>query len=187
MEKLYTGFTSIDALTGGLARGEVMLVGARPGMGKTSFVREIMRRNKGTEFLDLNDHVRDAALRRAVSSFCKICGGDGCIVIDEAADGQGDAPALVQLAKEFMLPIVAVVRLPRALERRAEKRPVLGDFPDRGKGAAVVLALYRDAYYNDPCGSELPEGEVLVLKSSTGSTGAVGLFFDGRAGTWREA
>ncbi len=43
-DSLKTGWTTLDHMTGGLGRGKLTLVAARPGVGKTSFAMEILRR-----------------------------------------------------------------------------------------------------------------------------------------------
>lgn len=53
----YTGFFELDALTDGLHKGELTIIGARPGVGKTTFVLQIAERiasyNKSVAFVSL--------------------------------------------------------------------------------------------------------------------------------------
>ena len=41
-EKLYTGFSKLDEITGGLEGGDVIEIGARPGVGKSAFTSQII-------------------------------------------------------------------------------------------------------------------------------------------------
>ena len=41
-EKLYTGFLKLDEITGGLEGGDVIVIGARPGVGKSAFTSQII-------------------------------------------------------------------------------------------------------------------------------------------------
>jgi len=41
-EKLYTGFSKLDEITGGLEGGDVIVIGARPGIGKSAFTSQII-------------------------------------------------------------------------------------------------------------------------------------------------
>ncbi len=53
----YTGFFDLDSLTDGLHKGELTIIGARPGVGKTTFVLQIAERiasyNKSVAFVSL--------------------------------------------------------------------------------------------------------------------------------------
>lgn len=41
-DKLYTGFSKLDDITGGLEGGDMIVIGARPGVGKSAFVSQII-------------------------------------------------------------------------------------------------------------------------------------------------
>ena len=41
-EKLYTGFSKLDEITGGLEGGDVIVIGARPGVGKSAFTSQVI-------------------------------------------------------------------------------------------------------------------------------------------------
>lgn len=41
-ERLFTGFSKLDDITGGLEGGDVIVIGARPGVGKSAFVSQII-------------------------------------------------------------------------------------------------------------------------------------------------
>lgn len=41
-DKLYTGFSKLDDITGGLEGGDMIVIGARPGVGKSAFISQII-------------------------------------------------------------------------------------------------------------------------------------------------
>ena len=79
------------------------------------------------------------------------------------------------MAKELNVPVICASQLNRGVESRQDKRPLLSDLRESGsieQDADVVIALYRDGYYNRE--SETPNlAEALVLKNRRGSTGSV--------------
>lgn len=193
-----TGFRTLDALLGGgLRPGTLTVVGARPGMGRTSFARNVF---------DSVDRVREWTSNEcAMLPFpevirCLPRSLGACAFIDDLNYYEGrlaaNVRALRDAAREREIAIVAVVKLPRSLEKREDKRPILADFGAGlfGRGGAAryadnVIALYRESYY-DPLADwntpeDVPNAEVIVLKSA-GSTGTVQMRFDGKAQKWRE-
>ncbi|HEU5479325.1 MAG TPA: DnaB-like helicase C-terminal domain-containing protein, partial [Candidatus Tumulicola sp.] len=82
-------------------------------------------------------------------------------------------------AKELNVPIVALAQLNRAVETRADKRPMLADLRDSGsieQEADVVAFLFREGYYN-PEGSDPDVTEFIIAKHRNGPTGHVRLRF----------
>lgn len=56
-----------------------------------------------------------------------------------------------EIAKEFQVPVVVLIQLPREVERGNNFRPQLGDLRECGsteQDSDVVLYIYRDDYYN---------------------------------------
>jgi replicative DNA helicase len=79
------------------------------------------------------------------------------------------------LARELEVPVLAAAQLSRAVEQRADKRPLLSDLRESGSiemDADVVLFLYR------PEDSELSnQVDIIVAKHRNGPTGTVRLAF----------
>lgn len=88
---------------------------------------------------------------------------------------------LMHLAKELKIPIVLLSQLNRAVEQRADKRPLLSDL--RGSGsieqdAWTVSFLYRHSQYDDT--ADRHAAEFIIAKNRQGPTGTVPLHFDGQ-------
>ena len=85
------------------------------------------------------------------------------------------------LAKEINVPVVALSQLSRAVEQRADHRPMLSDLRESGsieQDADIVMFLYRDDYYNED--SEKKNiAEVIIGKHRSGSTGSIELLWLG--------
>jgi len=94
------------------------------------------------------------------------------------------------LAKDLHIPIFALAQLNRDLEKRADKRPNMGDLRESGKieqDATVISFLYRDTVYCEDCKnpkvvctkSHEHGAELLIAKNRDGEIGGVELYFDG--------
>ena len=89
--------------------------------------------------------------------------------------------ALLSLARELELHVMAVSQLNRKLEERSDKRPLLGDLRSSGQieqDASTVMALYRDEVYDEHT-VDKGVAEVIVRKARQGVCGTVRTRFDG--------
>jgi len=120
-------------------------------------------------------------------------GGIAMIVVDylqlmESSSGndrreQVDAISrgLKKLAQSMKVPIIALSQLSRAVENRADKRPMLSDLRESGaieQDADKVIFLYRDDYYS-PDSFHKGMAEAIIAKNRRGKTGKVALAFIG--------
>jgi replicative DNA helicase len=87
--------------------------------------------------------------------------------------------SLKTLARELRIPVLAAAQLSRAVEQRADKRPVLSDLRESGsleQDADVVLFIYRpDSYDTDTLKQNI--AEIVVAKHRNGPVGSVELVF----------
>lgn len=87
--------------------------------------------------------------------------------------------SLKELSRELNVPVVAISQLSRAVESRADKRPMLSDLRESGsieQDADVVLFVYREDYYVEDTDRK-NIADVIIAKHRHGSTGTVSLFF----------
>lgn len=238
-----TGFNALDRVLVGMSGGDLVLVGARPGMGKTAFaisIAEEVAKTSGKSVCIFSLEMSAEQLaNRLLSSEAQIdsvkmrsgqlADGDwsniacaasmlseteiliddtpgitvtamrsklrrvknlGMVVVDYLGLMQGESHrenrvleiadisrGLKLLAKEFDVPVICCAQLSRAVEQRANKRPMLSDLRDSGaieQDADVVMFLYRDDYYGDQQ-KERSVAEVIVAKNRHGAQGTVKL------------
>ncbi len=242
-----TGFIDLDYRTAGMQPSDLILIAARPSMGKTAFVLNIaqhvaFQKEMSTVIFSLEmskeqlvnrlfameSRVDSQAIRsgnltdddwdRLVESVntvgrskliiddtpgitvgemrtkCrkyKLEFGLKLIIIDylQLMSGSGRSSenrqqeiseisrSLKALARELEVPIIALSQLSRAVESRADHRPMLSDLRESGaieQDADVVMFLYRDDYYNKDSPAK-NIAEVIVAKQRNGPIGTVEL------------
>jgi len=245
-----TGFYDFDRITAGLHPSELILVAARPAMGKSALGINIatnaaLKQNTPTAFFTLEmsremvasrilcaEALVDSAKFRTGSlgsqewgSLAHAClklnsaplyiddtpsisvaelrskcqriqieHGLGLIVIDYLQLMRGNtrtesrqnevseiSRTLKGLAGELKVPIVALAQLSRALESRADKRPMMSDLRESGaieQDADIVTFIYRDDYYN-PDSEAKGKAEWIISKHRSGEVGTVHLAYIG--------
>jgi replicative DNA helicase len=243
-----TGLIDLDKLLGGLQKSDLIVVAARPGLGKTSLLLNVAL-NASQRFhqrvavfsLEMSDEQvceRLIAQQSGIDSqrlrfgqltnddwpmFVQTTGGlsevgiwiddtpaispmqlrakarrlyaeqglDLIVVdylqlmsVDRRAENRNQevtqiSQALKNLARELNVPVLVASQLSRAVEQRADKRPVLSDLRDSGaieQDSDVILFIYRDAVYNESC--ETPNmAELIIAKHRKGPTGTVDLYW----------
>ncbi len=244
-----TGFTDLDKLTGGLQRSDLLILAARPSMGKTAFAlgmaygaavqhgkkvgvfslemsaEQLVQRLLATE-TGVDSHrlrlgnIDDSEWDRISRAFGRLA--EAQIFIDDSANAsvmdvrskarrlqaeQGLDLIIVDylqlmsgrrsdnrvqeiseisrglkgLARELNIPVVALSQLSRAVETRADHRPMLSDLRESGsieQDADIVMFIFRDDKY-DENSEKKGIAEIIIAKHRNGPVGSVNLrFFD---------
>lgn len=254
---LSTGFRSLDVRLGGLRAGRLYVGAGRPGMGKTSFLQQVMRAvatsnaEKRGVFLASLEMPREqigerfiaqetkldtrkpelglltrgewqqvseagaeiakwpmviddqpgmtisslrSSIRRARRVLQKDYGTDlalaaldyfQLISTDDMPRGLSTndvleliSKGLLQLAKEFGIPFIALSQLNREVEKRPGKRPQLSDL--RGSGALEqdahsIVFFFREDLYRTAGEAKDRQAEFIIAKARGGRTGTVHL------------
>lgn len=248
-----TGFIDLDNILTGMHGSELILVGARPAIGKTAFVLNIAQyvimhtdipvaifnfeMNKEQlvqRMLAMDARVDSKVLRTGnlqdeewmkifessnllgrsklyiednanatiheVRSRCRMLKEKyniGLIIIDylqlmssgnsrtesRQVEVSEISRGLKILAKELDIPIIALSQVSRAVEARADHRPILSDLRESGsieQDADVVMMLYREEPYNtELTEEEKRKAEVIIVKHRNGELGTVHLGWQG--------
>lgn len=243
------GFEMLDRMLNGLQRGDLAILAARPGMGKSGFMLTVARnvaRLGGRIVIFSLEMSREQLILRLISMITGIDGfrlragnisDDEWIVVMEAANVLNqsqiyidDTPAmsatdirikarrlhmehsvdliiidylqlmtgqtshrnenrqqeisyisrsLAALARELNVPVLALSQLSRAVEQRADKRPMLSDLRESGsieQDAAVVMFIYREDYYIEDTDRQ-NIADLITAKHRHGASGTVSLFY----------
>ena len=241
-----TGFYDLDRMSGGLKKSDLIILAARPSMGKTALALNIASAaaRKNSVLIFSLEMSRTQLMQRILSAESRTtatkiqCGtlssndwtgiynsvndigawrmyiddtagitltdlkqearrvkrehGLDLIVVDYIQLMQGSrryennrvqevseiSRGLKALARELDVPILALSQLSRAVEMRAEKKPMLSDLRESGsieQDADIVMFLYRKDYYEP---DEPPTAELIIAKNRNGSTGTVNLYFE---------
>ncbi len=87
------------------------------------------------------------------------------------------------VARELMIPIIAISQLNRASESRDGHKPRMSDLRESGsieQDADVIMLMHREDYYRASQADFMPDNiaEVIIAKQRNGPTGSVKLHFD---------
>ena len=144
--------------------------------------------------IDETGAINATDLRARARRLHRKCGKLGLIVIDyiqlmtSTKDNENRATEISEisrsikaLAKELVVPIIALSQLSRKVEERNDKRPLMSDLRESGaieQDADIIMMMYRDEYYNKDT-KDPGVAEVIITKHRNGPTGAVRLTFLG--------
>ena len=242
-----TGFADLDQLLGGLQRSDLVIVAARPSMGKTSLalglahgaaiahgktvgvfslemsaeqlVQRLLAMETGVDAHRLRlGQIDDTEWDRISRAFGRLAEAQ-VFIDDQAAASVMDVRSkarrlqaehgldllvvdylqlmtgrrsenrvqeiseisrgLKGLARELNIPVVALSQLSRAVETRADHRPMLSDLRESGsieQDADVVLFIYREDKYEEDS-DKRGIAEIIVAKHRNGPVGSVNLRF----------
>lgn len=249
IEGMPTGFIDLDQILGGVQRNDLLILAARPGMGKTSFMLNLTANSArtGTKVAYFSLEMSNSQLlQRMISSetgfnthtlrTAQLSSSDWSVVL-AAANGLGELPiylddtpalsvmqlrskcrrlkkdhgldlvvvdylqlmsgdtrtdnrvqeisyisrGLKEIARELNVGMIAGSQLSRAVEQRADKRPVLSDLRESGsieQDADIVMFIYRDDIYNGDESERPNEADIIIAKHRNGPTGQVTLLFN---------
>ncbi len=93
------------------------------------------------------------------------------------------------LARELNVPVLAAAQLSRAVEQRADKRPVLSDLRESGsleQDADIVMFIYRPDYYDKETVRQ-NVAEIIVAKHRNGPVGSIELVFRSKLAKFENA
>ena len=165
-----SGFMALDRVTLGWQLSDLIIVAARPSMGKTAFVLTMARNmavdhEQGVAFFSLEMSAVQLMMRLIVAE-TGLPGNDiKIIIIDylQLMTGNQDTKGnreqevafisrtLKAIAKELNVPVIALSQLSRATEMRGgSKRPQLSDLRESGaieQDADIVAFIHRPEYY----------------------------------------
>ena len=87
--------------------------------------------------------------------------------------------SLKELAREMKVPVLALSQLSRAVEQRADKKPILSDLRESGsieQDADIVLFVHREDMYDENT-ERKNIADIMVAKHRNGPVGTVSLYF----------
>ena len=165
VEGLETGISSLDMQIMGIRPGEVILVGGRPAMGKTSFAKGVGEhlKDQGKQVFYFDFVCNGKEVHKCFADFereLRVSDADLAVFdhfqfLSDYDETDETAEALFKkiksLATELQIPIMVLLHLNRNPETRPDPRPVTTDIPHRKTilpFVDTVLLLYRRAYYD---------------------------------------
>ncbi len=105
--------------------------------------------------------------------------GGGRYKDNKVAEAGFISRSLKGLARDLKTPVMGAIQLSRAVEQRADKRPILSDLRESGdweQDADNVMFIYRDEVYNEA--TETPgQADIIIAKHRNGPVGTVNLYF----------
>ena len=169
---LSCGFKDLDKLTSGLQKSDLILVAARPSMGKTAFTLNI------ASYVGL--HGGKVAFFSLEMSKEQLMQGRPSRNGDNRQQEISEiSRSLKALARELDVPVIALSQLSRSVESRQVKKPMLSDLRESGsleQDADIVMFLYREDYYDKDTENKNIT-EIIIAKHRNGPVDSIQLFF----------
>ena len=123
---------------------------------------------------------RQYNIQAIIIDYLQLMHADGKRIQNREQEVATISRGLKGLAKELRIPVIALAQLNRAVDSRAEKRPILSDLRESGsieQDSDNILFLHREDYYRQD-GEEDHIAEVIIAKQRSGSTGIVKLCWE---------
>jgi len=183
-----TGFHDLDKKTSGLQRSDLIIVAARPSMGKTTFAMNLcenamMMQDKPVLVFSLEMPAEQLMMRMSMIMIDYLqlmrvphLSDNRTLEISEISR------SLKALAKELQVPVIALSQLNRGLEQRSDKRPINSDLRESGaieQDADLIMFIYRDEVYNENS-EDKGIAEIIIGKQRNGPIGTSRLTFQGQ-------
>ena len=191
-----TGFKDLDKLTLGWQPSDMIIIAARPSMGKTAFVLSMARNiavneGKGVAFfsLEMSSKVRKLKaqhdIQLVIIDYLQLMTGPKDTKGNREQEVAYISRTLKAVAKELNIPIIALSQLNRSAEAMGgSKRPQLSNLRESGaieQDADIVAFIHRPEYYGL---TELEDGtsteglaELIVAKHRNGATDIIKMKF----------
>ena len=198
-KRVFLGFPELDELISGVHSGELLLIAARPCMGKTTFANKIVTNlaikhqnvaffslendTSGITVMELNDKARrmkeERGLDLVILDYLQLIQGDMAEndMDNPQLDFSDSFSALKSVARELNVPIIVLSQLPRSVEQRPTKRPKISDlraWGDLELEADFIMFMYREDFYF-PETENKHITEINVAKNLRGSLGTVNM------------
>ena len=171
-----SGFGMLDKMLTGLNKGNLILIGARPAMGKTSFA------------LNLAQNITMGARKKCIVFSLEMQKTELAERLLSSQAGVESQKLKTMMAKDLYIPVICCAQLSRGTEGHGKNhKPQLADLRESGsieQDADIVLFLYREAYYSTEVDEDKQDQidanktELIVAKNRHGATGSIELTFD---------
>ena len=200
---LPTGFQELDKITNGWQNSDLIIIAARPSMGKTAFALSMIKRmavdykipcamfSPSLSVFELQTKarrlVREYGIKAIMIDYLQLMQASGLNIKNRQEEVSTVSRALKGLAKELNIPIIALSQLNRGVESREgfdNKQPVLSDLRESGaieQDADIVCFIHRPEYYKlyqDDKGYDWRgKAMFIIAKHRNGSVGDIKLAF----------